>query len=154
MGEGIDEKARIRRERDRDSLLGTTDCCVDQQHRTTFCGLKYAPSSYISSHFFTPAGFRYRCFIGSAWRGRLGPWGWRWQGQRYGNFIRGTRSSSSMWGEGLDTVEELQRARTHTLFSRYEVAQRRSTEEPATPRSKGRQERRQGERGRGGGQLL
>ena len=33
-------------ERDgRDSLIGTTDSSVDQQHRTTFCALKHARSS-------------------------------------------------------------------------------------------------------------
>ena len=47
-GEGIEEEVRPQREQDgRDSLLRTTDCSVDQQHRTTFCALKHASSSYI-----------------------------------------------------------------------------------------------------------
>ena len=47
-GEGIEEEVRLQRERDgRGSLLSTTDSSVDQQHRTTFCELKHARSSYI-----------------------------------------------------------------------------------------------------------
>ena len=45
-GEGLEEVEKLQRERDgRDSLIGTTDSSVDQQHRTTFCALKHARSS-------------------------------------------------------------------------------------------------------------
>ena len=46
--EGLENKVEEpQEERDgRDSLLGTTDIPV-QQHRTTFCALKHARSSYI-----------------------------------------------------------------------------------------------------------
>ena len=41
-----EEVEKLQRERDgRDSLIGTTDSSVDQQHRTTFCALKHARSS-------------------------------------------------------------------------------------------------------------
>ena len=45
-GEGWEGVEKLQRERDgRDSLLGTTDSSVDQQHRTTFWALKHACSS-------------------------------------------------------------------------------------------------------------
>ena len=46
---GAEKKVEeLQRERDgRDSLLSTTNnSSVDQQHRTTFCALKYVRSSY------------------------------------------------------------------------------------------------------------
>ena len=47
-GEGSENKVEEpQEERDgRDSLLGTTDSSVDQQHRTTVCALNFACSSF------------------------------------------------------------------------------------------------------------
>ena len=46
-GEGLEEVEELQRENHRkDSLIGTTDSSVYQQHRTTFCALKHARSSY------------------------------------------------------------------------------------------------------------
>ena len=41
-GGGLEEVEDVLREKNRrDSLLGTTDSTVDQQHRTSFCALKH-----------------------------------------------------------------------------------------------------------------
>ena len=45
-GEWWEEVGKLQRERDgRDSVIGTTDSSVDQQHRTTFRALKRSRSS-------------------------------------------------------------------------------------------------------------
>ena len=56
--EGLENKVEEpQEERDgRDSLLGTTDSSVDQQHRTTFCASKRARSSYKPA-IFMDSGF-------------------------------------------------------------------------------------------------
>ena len=93
--EGIDNKVEeLQRERDgRDSLLGTTDSSsVDQQHRTTFCALKHARSSY------KPTISMGIGFLADASSGMLG--GEDWALAVGGGRVRGT-GGSSMWGEGL-----------------------------------------------------
>ena len=93
-------------ERDgRDSLLGTTDYSVDQQHRTPFCTLKHECSR------FKPAiGMDSRCFVDAS-SGVLGEGDWALAVR--GGRVRGTRSNSSnrVWGEGLEEVETLQKER-------------------------------------------
>ena len=87
------------------SYVSTTDSSVDQQHRTTFCELKHARSRY------EPAIFMGSGFFVDASSGVHGK-----EGRALavgGGRVRGTRSSNSgsgsMWGEGLEKVEELQR---------------------------------------------
>ena len=54
-------------ERDgRDSLLATTDSSVDQQHRTTFCELKHARSSYKPAIFMDSGFLVDICFLEGA----------------------------------------------------------------------------------------
>ena len=56
-GEGLENVEKLQRERGgSDSLLGTTDSSVDQQHRTTFYALKHARSSYKPA-IFMESGF-------------------------------------------------------------------------------------------------
>ena len=52
-GEGLENKEEEpQEERDgRDSLLGTTDSSVDQEHRTTFCALKHVRVAVINQPF-------------------------------------------------------------------------------------------------------
>ena len=113
-GEGLEEVEKLQRERDgRDSLIGTTDSSVDQQHRTTFCALKHARSSN------KPAiSMDSGCLVdASSGVLRKEDWALAVGGGR----ARGTESNSSgMWREGLEEVEELQReARRQGLSHRY-----------------------------------
>ena len=97
----------IQREQEcRDSFGGTGDSSVDQQHCTTICALKCARSSY------KPAIFMDSGVLVDALSGMLGREDWALavgSGRVRGT---GTRSSSrSVWGEGLEEVEELQRVK-------------------------------------------
>ena len=67
-----------------DSLIGTTDSSVDQQHRTTFCALKHARSSN------KPAISMDSGFFVYASSGVLG--GEDWALAVRGGRVRGTRS--------------------------------------------------------------
>ena len=89
-GEGLENKVEeLQRERDgRGSLLGTTDSSVDQQHRTTFCALEHARSSY------KPAIFMDSGFLVHASCGVLGKEDWTLAAG--GGRFRGTGSNSSI----------------------------------------------------------
>ena len=106
-GEGIEQKVRLQRERDgRASLQGTTDSSVNQQHRTTICGLKHARSSC------KPAIYMDSGFLVVASLGVLGKEDWALVVG--GGRVRGTGSkgSGSTWREGLEKkVEEPQEER-------------------------------------------
>ena len=72
-GEGWEEVEKLQRERDgRDSLIGTNDRSVDQQHRTTSCGLKHARSSNKPA-ISMDSGFLVCASSGEDLGGRTGP---------------------------------------------------------------------------------
>ena len=71
MGGGVAGVEELQRKEDRsDSLLGSTDSNVDQQHRTAFCAPKHARSGYklsilMCSGFFIDASSGMSgCFFG------------------------------------------------------------------------------------------
>ena len=95
-GERIEEEVRLQRERGgRDSLIGTTDSSVDQQHRSVFFALKHACSSYKPAILMDSG-----CLVDASSRvlgkeDRVLAVG--------GSTVRGAGSNcSGMWGEGLE----------------------------------------------------
>ena len=108
-GEGLEEVKEPQEERDgRDSLISTTDSSVDQQHRTTFCALKHARSSYKPT-ILMGGGFLADDFSRVLWKET-------WAVAVGGGSVGGT---GIMWGEGLEKVEELQRERDGRDSPRY-----------------------------------
>ena len=105
-GEGLEEVEKLQRERDgRDSLIGTTDSSVDQQHRMSFCVLNNArisnkPAISMDSGVLvdTSSG------VLGAEDWALGVGGGRVSGQR-------RYSSNSTWGERWEEVEKIERER-------------------------------------------
>ena len=54
FGERLGKVGVKRGQNGREAFPGTTNSSIDQQHRTTFCALKHASSSYKSAIFRTP----------------------------------------------------------------------------------------------------